>query len=596
MDKKLIGKISGAFKHDNDFQKFPDFITDIHFPCFKGLTPDSEIKFQFPLTVLVGENGCGKSSVLQALETAPEGKSYSQKWFSTSVDPIPDKPRPAFWYSFNSVKAGRNVEILNQRIQADNNPDYWEPSRPVEKYGMESFPKEMANTPGASGTRWNGTKRHVLYLDFRGELSAFDKYFYFGDKPTAKTLKTKQDYIRYYSRYLKKIIDSKIEYGFRYRNKRKVGKTNKLTPEELKEISFILDKKYLEITIINHGFYKQWGDSVYFKLDNVNTETFKGYYTEAFAGSGESAIAKLVHKIYKAKNGTLVLLDEPEVSLHPGAQKRLLNFLLNQTFEKGLQVIIATHSPAIVEELPKEAIVLLHQTPDGMFSPKCSIEPDLAFQYIGHTNTVKTRIIVEDNAAKELLTACLKLYDDKASQSVDIIFHAGGAEDILKESVILSRLGESNVYFMLDGDKKHCEIRNEKEIASADIDNEIKKITKIDCNRLGFLADGNKNNKEIQQEDEKRKYLTFLKSHLFFFPTDDPEEIMWEASLISKPNLTGTDYKDRVKKWATEEVGEEDCKSSDIEYCRKKLCKNLNKENPYIQTILAMLGKILNQR
>lgn len=596
MDKKLIEKISGAFEHDNDFQKFPDFITDIHFPCFKGLTPNSEIKFQFPLTVLVGENGCGKSSVLQALETAPEGKSYSQKWFSTSVDPIPDNPRPAFWYSFKSVKAGKKVEILNQRIKADNNPDYWEPSRPVEKYGMASFPKEMANTRGASGTRWNGTKRHVLYLDFRGELSAFDKYFYFGDRPGTKTLKTKQDYIRYYSRYLKKIIDSKIEYGFKYRNKKKVGKTTKLTPEELKEISLILDKKYLEITIINHGFYKQWGDSVYFKLNNVNTETFNGSYTEAFAGSGESAIAKLVHKIYQTKNGTLVLLDEPEVSLHPGAQKRLLNFLLKQTFEKGLQVIIATHSPAIVEELPKEAIVLLHQTPDGMFSPKCSIEPDLAFQYIGHTNTIRTRIIVEDNAAKELLTACLKLYDDKASQSVDIIFHAGGAEDILKESVILSRLGESNVYFMLDGDKKHCEIRNEKEIASADIDNEIKKITKIDCNRLGFLADGNKNNKEIQQEDEKRKYLTFLKSHLFFFPTDDPEEIMWEASLISKPNLTGTDYKDRVKKWATEEVGEEDCKSSDIEHCRKKLCKKLDKENPHIKTILAMLGKILNQR
>lgn len=601
MDKKLIEKISGAFEHDNNFQKFPDFITDIHFPCFKGLTPDSEIKFQFPLTVLVGENGCGKSSVLQALETAPEGSSYSQKWFSTSADPIPDDPRSAFWYSYNSLEAQKNVQVLNVRIKKNNNPDYWEPSRPLRKYGMEPFDQTMANMKGASGTRWNGTKRKVLYLDFRGELSAFDKYFYFGDKPSTKTLKTKQDYIRYYSVHLRKIIDDKIQSGFKYRKKKKVGLISHLSEKEIWDISSILDKNYLDITIINHSFYKQWGDSVYFKL-NVNTKTFNGSYTEAFAGSGESAIAKLVHKIYKAKNGTLVLLDEPEVSLHPGAQKRLLSFLLKQTFEKGLQVIIATHSPAIVEELPKEAIVLLHQTPDGMFSPKCSIEPDLAFQYIGHTNTVRTRIIVEDNAAKELLTACLRLYDDKASKSVDIIFHAGGAEDIFKESVILSRIGESNVYLMLDGDKQYCkdkqhyEIPNETKIASADINNKIKEITSIDCKRLGFLADGNKNNKEIQQEGEKRKYLTFLKSHLFFFPTDDPEEIMWEASLISKPNLTDTDYKDRIKKWAKEEVGEEECKSSDIEHCRKKLCKNLNKENPHIKTIIEILAQILNQR
>ena len=224
MNRELINKLKNTFKHDFSFENFPDFITDIHFPCFKGLAPNSEINFNFPLTVLVGENGCGKSSVLQALETAPEGSSYSQKWFSTRVDPIPEEPRPAFWYSYNSSEAKKNVQILNLRIKHDNNPDYWEPSRPVVKYGMKSFPKEMAKTAGASGTRWNGTKRNVLYLDFRGELSAFDKYFYFGEKPNTITLKTKQDYIRYYSVYLKGIIDGWVKTGFKYRGKKKVEK------------------------------------------------------------------------------------------------------------------------------------------------------------------------------------------------------------------------------------------------------------------------------------------------------------------------------------------------------------------------------------
>jgi hypothetical protein len=35
-------------------------------------------------------------------------------------------------------------------------------------------------------------------------------------------------------------------------------------------------------------------------------------YSEAYAGSGEIAVVKLVHDIVKAKNCSLILLDEPE--------------------------------------------------------------------------------------------------------------------------------------------------------------------------------------------------------------------------------------------------------------------------------------------
>ncbi len=594
MNSELINKLKKTFKHDISFENFPDFITDIHFPCFKGLAPNSEISFNFPLTVLVGENGCGKSSVLQALETAPEGSSYSQKWFSTRVDPIPEEPRPAFWYSYNSSEAKKNVQILNLRIKHDNNPDYWEPSRPVVKYGMKSFPKEMAKTAGASGTRWNGTKRNVLYLDFRGELTAFDKYFYFGEKPNRITLKSKQDYIRYYSWYLKAIIDGKIKKEYTFRGKKKIKNIYNLTREEIETVSSILDKNYEEITIITHSFYKQWGDSVYFKLKNIHSETFNGNYSEAFAGSGESAVVKLVHQVCQAPKGTLVLLDEPEVSLHPGAQKRLLDFLLKQTMEKGLQVVLTSHSPAIVEELPKEAIVLLHQTPDGCFSPKCSIEPELAFQYIGHTNTEKPKIIVEDNAATELLTACMALYDREATKSIDIVYHAGGAKDILKEAVVLSRLDSQNTYIMLDGDMYKTDIPDATEISTAELDAKIKEITTIDSTSFDFLADGgSKEKKEAQLENEKRRYITFLKSHLFFFPTNDPEEIMWNASSYPKPDFDEVDYKKRLALWAKEEVGN-NCTSSDIENCRKRLCNKLDNENENIKKCIEVLKIILN--
>ena len=42
-------------------------------------------------------------------------------------------------------------------------------------------------------------------------------------------------------------------------------------------------------------------------------------------------------------NNELLVIDEPELSLHPQLQKRLLNEILNKT--KDSQVVISTHSP-----------------------------------------------------------------------------------------------------------------------------------------------------------------------------------------------------------------------------------------------------------
>ncbi len=67
---------------------------------------------------------------------------------------------------------------------------------------------------------------------------------------------------------------------------------------------------------------------------------------------------------------------------------------------------------------------------------------------------------------------------------------------------------------------------------------------------------------------------------------------MWEASKYEKPNLYDRDYKERIKQWAKNEVGES-CTSSDIENCRKRLCNKLDKNNGNIKTIICLLSKIL---
>lgn len=597
MNNKLIQQIAGKFSGKTRFETFKDYITDIHFPYYKGLVPDAKIEFKFPLMVLVGENGCGKSSVLQALENVSAGKSLSQRWFSTSVDPIPENARPCFWYSYYNADARRIVQILNTRIKkkfkdGSENPDYWEPSRPVAKYGMELFDEKFANTPGATGSRWNGTKRKVEYIDFREEISAFDKYFYFEDAPWGRKLKTKQDYIRFYSRYLKAALNGSLDSNFKYRGLIKFKAPVNLTDVELLILSGILDKQYCSVKIIEHQFYNKWGTSVYFS-QGVSDELFSGHYSEAFAGSGESAVAKLVHKIFEVQPGSLLLLDEPEVSLHPGAQKRLLNYILENVRDKGLQVVISTHSPAIVEELPPEAIVVMNQTAQNKFIPIQDVPASIAFQYIGHTNTEKKKIVVEDRSASLLVEKALKIYNIRAAASLSIISHPGGAKNIFQEAVVLSRLNVSKTYLVLDGDQKR-DMPAGKDVAESELDQIILDITGVKSKDLGFVADSGKENEQLTIE--KKKFLDFLKSNCKFLPMNTPEEILWKCSEKSPHTEIDESKKDAYKKaiadWAKDDAGG-DVSANEIFFCHKKLCNAIPESDAIMQEIVTILKGIV---
>ena len=102
----------------------------------------------------------------------------------------------------------------------------------------------------------------------------------------------------------------------------KVGNLEILSENTVKRIGKILNKEYTDIRVAEHKLYRNMGTSVYMK------NKYEMGYSEANAGSGEIAVVQLVRRIEKAKDYSLVLLDEPEVSLHPGAQENLKEYLL----------------------------------------------------------------------------------------------------------------------------------------------------------------------------------------------------------------------------------------------------------------------------
>jgi AAA15 family ATPase/GTPase len=79
-----------------------------------------------------------------------------------------------------------------------------------------------------------------------------------------------------------------------------------------------------------------------------------GMKTHASAGIGEGVVSAIVLSaaLYDSQPGETIVIDEPELSLHPQVQRRLMNVLVELSSDR--QIIIATHSPYF---LTREAIL-----------------------------------------------------------------------------------------------------------------------------------------------------------------------------------------------------------------------------------------------
>lgn len=506
---------------------FNNYINYIQFPIFKNLEANTRINFDFPLTVLIGKNGCNKSSVLTALYGAPKGMSTGTFWFATSTDPIDentDRGRNRFFYEYTENKDSTGKEVLKHRMKRDGDPDYWETSDPVRSIGMTAI------------TRNPPVDKNVIYIDFRGQLSAFDKYFYFGDPKEEK----KQDYLRRRSKYVKRAFDNE-DPSFPGNNSKKTSQYAldhriELSKSEIKCINNILGKAYEKIVLVEHKFYDKLGTSALLLTKSASGDL---QYSEANAGSGETAVIRLVHSVINASKYSLILLDEPEVSLHPSAQKRVQDFLLTEIKTKQHQIIISSHSPAIVKDLPKEAIKLFTTNKEGYFHIQENIDYQLAFFELEEYAIDKKIIICEDIDAKKLIERTLRYLN--ISDHFIVNFVHGGVDTLLQHTIPMYAINEemkNNVFFVLDGDKE-CQRENPDDYTinqRSDIEFLEEKVKAIYSGNLPkAFPDSTPNGGDKKQKCEiYLQYISYHYSNVSYLPNQKiPEQIILGSKYVN---------------------------------------------------------------
>jgi predicted ATPase len=558
---------------------FPSYITHIRFPRYKNMATDAKINFTFPITALVGSNGSGKTSVLNALYGAPIRHSTGEFWFSTKVDPIEEgdgSPNRFIYGHYNTI-IKQVVETRKARVRKFRNgradPNYWEPTKEVSGDGMQApaLPSDKKKVDGRSLDRWNPVSRKVLYINFRKELSAFDKYFYFGKDPAIEAAReaaaakkagkkvpshriaSKMDRVRQDAGLLARVIQSG-DTSETSRNRKIATENRLLTAAELRMVSFVLGRDYVEARWIRHRLFQgDGGLSVVFM-------TKHGRYSEAFAGSGEVAVTSCVVQVLNATKGTLLLLDEPEVSLHPGAQERLLAFLALMTKRNQLQVVLSTHSPHLIAALPDDAIKTFYQMPDGAFGVIPSTHPYAAFRRLGDVRGGEIQVIVEDRLAKAVVQQAILLMPDEAARGLfKVEFVQGGASSILNTRIPVLMERQGNVLVLLDGDQRRVTEIGDPDDVPASKDNTLEQIIfeQVGAKPMLLIDGGTGGGDKAQKAAFRRRYLRWVRNNLKFIPTSCPEELILRAARKIKDESArpSQEYKDQLHEEADANLG-----------------------------------------
>lgn len=198
-------------------------------------------------------------------------------------------------------------------------------------------------------------------------------------------------------------------------------------------------------------------DEIYFQGVSAKTKSgnlgmasrLGSKYSENNMGFGEGRIVYTVRLLETCPKQSLIVLEEPETSLHETAQYELAKYLIDVSNRRGHQIIFTTHSGIMMDALPPEGRKLLVRNKDGVdvFDNISSarIRTALSSGSAGHVV-----ICVEDNFAQSLLREVLRRFDVNMLDTLTF-FPFGNEKSVASALLVLKTAGVKSIA-VKDGD------------------------------------------------------------------------------------------------------------------------------------------------
>lgn len=132
----------------------------------------------------------------------------------------------------------------------------------------------------------------------------------------------------------------------------------------------------------------------------------EGGYTSFNMGTGEDALIGLLARLHAVPQGSLVVIEELETGLHPAAQQRAAQALIEIAWSRKLQIIGSTHSHHILDQLPRQARILVVREGEShrvVHSPSSQF----ALSEMADSSECELVILCEDEFAAALIAQML---------------------------------------------------------------------------------------------------------------------------------------------------------------------------------------------
>ena len=371
-------------------------LTEVRIRNLRGIR-DLRVPFDYPVSVLAGPNGCGKSTVLFACACAYDVPGSGPREF------VPSSLFPNF------TGGGTGLSDTPEKTE-------------IEFHYLDQ--DERASMTWRRGKAWNRS--------FMGRTNA---------KQPARQL---------YMRTLANLTNPS-EVRSLLQLARKDLHTEQVTDDLLIFAHRVLPRRYRAISRIT----AQSKDLLFAQIEGGAESA----YSEFHMSAGERAILR-ISKDISGLQDALILIDEVDTGLHPDTQQQAMLEFQRVALRNQLQIIVTSHSPVVLDSVPPEARLFLDRDEDTAEVHRVPLYRDILQKALYGQSRDQLSILCEDQVAEGLLHGFLDVLNVKIGLRHDdyIIGRDTGQSEFPGHIRTLGKFGKLGDFLLvLDGDSRSRE-------------------------------------------------------------------------------------------------------------------------------------------